>query len=153
MPSQSSQSRPEESVSTLFQQVERHGWLRKFTSHFQILQRLQAWFDQACPLELHGQCQVLGIYQSNLLIGVGQAGVGARLKYHAGDLLRSLHSYPEWADVKKLQVRVLYQSSSVVEATPTPALLTQESVSSLRTIANQISDPVLKAALLKFTNG
>src|ERR1700722_3603410 len=103
MPSQSSQSPPEEGLPTLFQQVERQGWLRKFTSHFQTLQRLQAWFDQACPLELHGQCQVLGIYQNNLLIGVGQAGIGARLQYHARELLPSLHNYPEWANVKKLQ--------------------------------------------------
>jgi len=106
MPSQSTQDPPSDTVSTLFNQAQQSAWLTRLLAKTKALQVLQELFARECPLELMGRCQVLGIEKRCLTIAVDNASSATQLQFRSRELLIALRQYTEFADVKKIAVRI-----------------------------------------------
>lgn len=112
---QSTQMLSEDTPQTLFQQVGEAAWLRRIIARAQAMGRLQALFDQECPLELMGQCWVIAVRGTSLLVGVANAGLASQLQFRSREVLVSLHKYPEFAELKKLHVKINAEDARIAK--------------------------------------
>lgn len=151
MPSQSSHSPLENAQQTLFQQLQQSTWFQQVAGRVQVLRRLQALFEQECPLELTGQCRVLGMEKTYLQVAVDNAGRASQLQYRSRELLIALRKYPEFAGLKKLQVRVMPQVSPSAKKLPKPEI-SAEVKGVFAQMAKKMEDVGLREAVLKWVN-
>ncbi len=149
MLAQSSQYKQESTVKPLAAQISQTAWFNQLQAQLQKLQFLQQLFDRLTDFSLAPHCLVLSINQTCLLLGVENTAWAAHLQYRIPTLLTKLHGHPEFQSIDAIQVTTLPISQEPTPPTRTPTAIAAESAAALAEVANSVTDPALKQALLK----
>jgi hypothetical protein len=136
----------------VFTQLQQQRWFCRLQSQLAQRQEMQQLFDQECPLELTGQCRVLGFKYQCLQVELTNAGSATQLQFRTRELLAALRKYPIFAELKKIQsqiVRVTVASDhEPLKDKPAPAL-SPDILRMFGQVADGLEEGELKAALLK----
>jgi hypothetical protein len=178
MSSRASQLPPDSPADTVFTQLQQQPWFGRLQTQLAQRQEMQKLFDQECPLELTGQCRVLGFKYDCLQVELVSAAGATQLQFRTRELLAALRKYPVFAGLKKIQGQVARvrlaegdvpqpshggQSNIVgpknidskllpqmVQSDATqPTMLSPQTVNMFKQLADSVTDPELKAALAK----
>jgi hypothetical protein len=106
MSSRASQLPPDSPADTVFTQLQQQPWFGRLQSQLAQRQEMQKLFDQECPLELTGQCRVLGFKYDCLQVELVSAAGATQLQFRTRELLAALRKYPLFAGLKKIQGQV-----------------------------------------------
>ncbi len=91
----------------------------------------------------------MNLNDTDLLIEVDSAVWATQLRYRTADLLYGLRNFREWEYIQSIQFKVRPQANPIEPKSPEPQALSAASKSNIRSLAESIENPKLKAALLK----
>ena len=139
-------------TQTLFAQLQNQDWFCQLQGGLKYRQQLQAAFDQHCPLELVGQCTVLGIKGHYLHVTVANASCATQLQFRAREIVQALKAIDLCQPLKRLRVQVSRVStpSISVEKESRQSILSDKSQQMFMRLAEQVDNEQLKAALLNW---
>lgn len=125
--------------------------LRKIVRHAERLLGIEQILYQYLPETLKPHCHIGQSTVTQLTVFVDSAAWLMQLRYLKPQLLRQLKTHPQCAYLQDIQWRIQPVSSSTDKAEPKPIarILSAETKSLLKSIANSISNPALKKSLLK----
>lgn len=132
----------------LLEQIAEKDWFQSLRAKIKELEHLQNAFDKATHFRYMPHCRILEINQNCLLIGVENGSWATQLKYNTPTLLEKLHLYPEFQMIKTIRSHIFTAHSSKKLSAP-PKSICPESASMIVTIAQGITEPALKQALLR----
>lgn len=139
---------PQKSASTLVSKIQKKFWFQHLVRNTQRRNTWQALFDQALPSDMVGHYHVLDMKGSELFVGTDNAAWAARLRYATPQILLGLQRCVEFSVVRVLHCAVMPPVQERVEKrsmVPIP----ESAARSMIAVAETISDPDLKAAMLK----
>jgi len=124
--------------------------LAQITEKVHVVQRLDYILQQYLDQELQQHC-TLGNYHTHCLTIVADTGSYAtRVRFSSRQLLHSLRTHPEFADLQKIRCRVRPPVAPLERpARRQPRQLSQRTISTLKQAASHIQDPALREALAK----
>ena len=118
-------------------------------------QRIRAINDvlqQVLPSDLAPHCRTMSLREDTLNIEVDSSAWATRLRYLIPDLKYQLHNFTTTADVESIRCRVRPAAQAQPRAKNKTPQLSQTSAHVIRSTAQSISSPTLKAALLRLAD-
>lgn len=104
-------------------------------------------------VNLAPHCYIGNIERENLVILVDSAAWASKLRFSAQSILANLCSaHPSFANVKKIQIKILNQPVQPTEAEFQRPQMNEENAKGLVTLAQSVDDPDLQAALTRLAN-
>lgn len=126
----------------------KNGKLGNILKKAQLLSQWQTYLVEIDP-ELAQHCQVANLREAELIIEVNSAAWGMRLKFLTPELLKKLNAKNPEQPCKQIRyfIHPAYQEKKI--PTRVRPAMSAESAQVIAEAAADISDPVLKAALLR----
>ncbi len=127
--------------------------LMKLKVKMEQSQRLQqAWRDQIGD-ELATHAQAISYEDGILKVRAESAAWASRLRQQGMQIVRQLRQRPAFRTIKKIQLRVAPDDNPAVKASnrSNRAYLSEQSRELIGTVAEEINDPGLKAAMLNLS--
>lgn len=142
-------------METLFKQMETTSWFSRVVTHVEKLKSLQLFFDTTCPSELIGQCQILAFEDACLFIEVNHASNATILQYRSREIIPKLAASPLFQGITRFRLSIAQPALNPAALTPssspqTPVPISKESTDILTGIAQTVSSPHLRQAILHF---
>lgn len=138
----------QKSTKTLADQVQGKAWFQHLVHATNVRENLQSIFEQAIPADFIGNYHVLEIKGAELLVGTDTAAWATRLRYAEPQIIETLQQHKKFSGISVIKCLVMPPKTNQypkkhVEAIP------ESAAKSMKAIANSITDPDLKAAMLK----
>ena len=108
----------------------------------EVLQRI-------LPSELASHCRTMSISETTLTIEANSSAWAMRLRYLVPELKQQLRTFPTTASIQFIQCRVRPAKKATAAPKRAPMALSRSSCEVIRSSAESISSPELKAALLR----
>lgn len=108
--------------------------------------------QHALPSDLAPHCRTMSLKADTLTIEVDSSAWATRLRYLIPDLKYQLRDFTATADVESVHCRVRPAAQTEPPARKNTPHLSQTSASVIRSAAESISSPALKAALLRLAD-
>jgi hypothetical protein len=142
----------QKNAKTLSGQIAEKNWFQNLLDATKTRDHRQSLFDQSIPKEFLGKYHVLELQGTQLLIGTNNAGHATRMRYEAPHVVQTLQQHALFSLVKTLSCIVMPPSTPYVSekrhAQPIPA----SAATFMKAVAATITDPDLKAAMLKLAS-
>jgi hypothetical protein len=118
-----------------------------------VLKELDGLLDRHIPPPLNDHSRVLSLRDATLVLAADSPVWAARLRFHTPQLVKQLRDNPA-VKVRTVQVRVRPPQSLQVAETglPKPRQLSASNADALQQTARSVSDPGLKAALMRLAS-
>ena len=125
------------------------GRYTQLLSRARELMTLDKRLHELIPVPLNEHCRTLTVSGTTLILAADSPVWAARLRFHASGLVKQLAEYPR-LDIRTVRVRVTpaQRLSPPGKHHRMPAL-TSRGAASLKQAAQSVSDPALKAGLLR----
>ena len=124
----------------------------RLVSQARTLMSLEALLQELLPEPLNVHCRLLAIREETLMLAADSPVWAARLRFHAPQLVKQL-CHTQTVKLRTVQVRVRPPERNVpTEHRKTTMQCSKESKAALQQVAQSISDPGLKTALLRLAN-
>ena len=124
----------------------------RLVSQARTLMTLEALLQELLPEPLNVHCRLLAIREETLMLAADSPVWAARLRFHAPQLVKQL-CHTQTVKLRTVQVRVRPPERNVpTEHRKTTMQCSKESKAALQQVAQSISDPGLKTALLRLAN-
>jgi hypothetical protein len=122
----------------------------QLVTHGRLLERLTRLVREALPSPCDQHCRVASIKQNTLVLSADTPAWSARLRFHMPQVMRILQDRHGMA-FHSTRILVASPRASTPEIPKPRAALSEKSADLLRTAANSVSDPELRAALLRLS--
>jgi hypothetical protein len=124
----------------------------RLVSQARSLMALEVSLQELLPEPLNAHCRLLAIREETLVLAADSPVWAARLRFHAPQLVTQLR-HTQSVKLRTIRVRVRPPERNVAtEHRKTTIQCSKESKASLQQVAQTISDPGLKTALLRLAN-
>ena len=124
----------------------------RLVSQARALMALEALLQELLPQPLNTHCRLLAIREETLVLATDSPVWAARLRFHAPQLVKQL-SHTQNVKLRTVRVRVRPPERNVpTEHRKSTIQCSKESKAALQQVAQSISDPGLKTALLRIAN-
>lgn len=125
------------------------GRYTQLLSRARELMTLDKRLHELIPVPLNEHCSTLTVSGTTLILAADSPVWAARLRFHASGLVKQLAEYPR-IDIRTVRVRVRpAQRLSPPGKHRRMPVLTSRGAASLKQAAQSVSDPALKAGLLR----
>ncbi|MDF3055514.1 MAG: hypothetical protein K0Q74_1421 [Gammaproteobacteria bacterium] len=151
MNTQSSPCQKQKSLQVLSAQAHKTAWFQRLVQAININRQMQSLFDSLMPKDLVGEYYVLEMQETKLCIGTGNAGHATRLRYAAPYLVESLQQYDLFSSLETISCIVMPPSTVYVPEKKQAKPISKSVGEFMEIVAATISDPDLKAAMLKLS--
>jgi len=143
-----------EAVTALLQDYGDKGGLRKIVRQAHRLLALDPLLKQCLPENLRPHCQIAQFATTKLTLLIDSAAWLTYLRPFIPQLLTRLKQHPQFAYLSDIQTRIqpAYIIPPPIEKKPVAAQLSEENKQLLQSIAETISNPSLKKALIKLSS-
>lgn len=124
----------------------------RLISQARTLMALEVLLQELLPDPLRTHCHLLAIRDETLVLAADSPVWAARLRFHAPQLVKQL-SRNQTVKLRTIRIRVRPPERNVPEKCPGPMRqLSKNSTAALQQVAQNVSDPGLKTALLRLAN-
>lgn len=142
----------QKNVETLSGQVHEKSWFQQLLHATKIRDHMQSLFDQSVPEEFVRKYHVLEIQGTHLLTGTNNAGYAIRLRYAMPQIIDILHQHALFSTIKTLSCIVMPPSTPYIPEKRQAQPIPESAATFMRAVAATITDPELKAAMLKLAS-
>lgn len=134
---------------TLVSQLQDKLWFQKLSHATQQRNQLQKWLEQSLPEDLNGKYYALEVKDATLYLGTRNASWAARLRYTIPQMINQLQkNHKALSRVQEIKCLIMPPIQETT-ASWTATALPEGAAQSMIAIAHSVTDPDLKAALLK----
>jgi hypothetical protein len=124
----------------------------RLVSQARTLMALEVLLQELLPDPLRTHCQLLAIRDETLVLAADSPVWAARLRFHGPQLVKQL-SRNQTVKLRTIRIRVRPPERNVPEKRPgSMRQLSKNSTAALQQVAQNVSDPGLKTALLRLAN-
>jgi hypothetical protein len=123
--------------------------LHQLVNHCARLQRLTRIVRELLPAPLNQHCQVANIRDQHLILIADSSVWATMLHYHAPALLQQLNQLPGLEHISNIRTRISPHYHGTSGVNPSPAMLPESTAALIGNLADSMSNPALKKALLK----
>jgi hypothetical protein len=124
----------------------------RLISQARTLMALEVLLQELLPEPLKTHCHLLAIRDETLVLAADSPVWAARLRFHAPQLVKQL-SRNQTVKLRTIRIRVRPPERNVPEKCPGPMRqLSKNSTAALQQVAQNVSDPGLKTALLRLAH-
>lgn len=117
-----------------------------------LLSKIQAQLSTLLSGEIAKHCRAESLHNGCLILSVPSSAWATPLRYQTSDILALLRQQSEFASIASIKVQIKLperQESTQKQTKPALAPLSKSAAMTIQTTAESISDPKLRAALLK----
>jgi hypothetical protein len=123
--------------------------LHRLVDHCSQLQRVTRLVCEFLPSPLNQHCQVANIRDKQLILHADSSVWASMLHYRTPALLEFLNQQPGLEHISNIRTRTLPHNPESSDNNPSPARLTRTTASLIGNLADSMSNPALKKALLR----
>jgi hypothetical protein len=123
--------------------------LHQLVDHCSQLQRLTRLVREFLPSPLNQHCQVANIRDQHLILHADSSAWATLLHYQVPALLEYLNQQPGLEHISNIRTRTMPYHQKSSDINPAPAKLPRSTAALIGSLADSMSNPALKEALLR----
>jgi hypothetical protein len=124
----------------------------RLVNQARVLKTLEEFLLELLPADLNTHCRLLAIREDTLVLAADSPVWASRLRFHSPQLLKQLN-HTQSVKLRTVQIRVRPPEPFIPdERHKTSRQRSKNSTAALQQVAQAISDPGLKSALLRLAN-